>query len=158
MAKGVLAAGDSIVVTATFDRAATPEGDPVSTITITSDGGDESIPLSAAVDIAPAIAVSAPVELWEDAGPCEGGVDPTRPVQGVATITITDDSLPLTVSAGLDGDLNTLLPTAADPSVYLLTVGPDLPAGTVSIDVIAVDARGNQAQRTVGVTVSPCAN
>ncbi|MEM9464199.1 MAG: sigma-70 family RNA polymerase sigma factor [Actinomycetota bacterium] len=155
-AKGVLAAGGSEIITVTFDRAGTPEGDPTSSISITSDGGDDTVPLSAAVDIAPVVVVDAPAELWEDAGACQGGADPTRPVQAVATITITDDSLPLTVDAGIDGDLQTLLPDPNDPTKYALDVGPDLPAGIATIDVIAVDARGNQTERNVGVTVNPC--
>ena len=54
--------------------------------------------------------------------------------------------------------LNTLLPDPNNPTKYVLIVGPDLPAGIVTVDVIAVDARGNETEVNVDITMNPCNN
>ena len=153
---GELAANASTTVAITFDRTAAAEGDIVSSIAVNSDGGDATVGLLASLDVAPVIVIAGPTELWQNAGVCAEIADPARPTQATATVTITDDSRPLSIVAAIGGAPATVVPSANDPDAFMVDIGPSTRATVLTLSVSATDARGNQAERSITITVNEC--
>ena len=155
---GVLLPGESAVITVTFDRTVTTaEGDYAGSLDVTSDGGDESVPLTAVVDNPPLVDVNITLPIFEDGGACAGG-QAGLPVSAPILATIADESPLSQVDLVIDGNAEPILPDPNDPSgtQWIATLGPGLPAGSIDVAVSATDDRGAETTTLVTVEVTAC--
>ncbi len=153
--KGTLPPGDSQTVTIGFDRTQnTAEGDYATTLSFTSDGGDEDLAVTGIVENPPAVAFTvSPDPIYEGSPVC---VALGLPTGGTVTATITDEGSVLSADVDFDIGTATLEQSPVDPTQWSAPIGPDFPAGTVDVTVTATDDRGNTGTATQAITIEPC--
>jgi hypothetical protein len=151
---GALAPGASVDITITLNRSGLGEGDIPDTVKFASDGTGATLTLAASVEVPPVIGIPtvSPMMIFAG-GTC---------LQKTTTVTasVSDDSDIATVNAWWGTETEPFMGSFAMTHIgagYQGEVGPfsevPIPSPFMTIHVVAIDARGNQAVAPAPTTV-----